>query len=176
MEPNPDPSVDDAFRAALPKLKGKLQVGVIHSIGFRKDAKALNAVSKLISDSDPEVAGAAAASVGMIGGLQAGNVLETALKSTDPRVFPVVARACLLCAEGLMVSNRARALELYTGLSSKSMPEPVRLAALPELRRARPLPIRRNGRRRPARQRTPTRAAFWGAPPGDDRAVGVPTE
>src|SRR5512138_1519535 len=41
MEPNPDPSVDDAFRAALPKLKGRLQVGVIHSIGFRKDAKAL---------------------------------------------------------------------------------------------------------------------------------------
>ena len=140
MEPNPDPSVDDAFRAALPKLKGKLQVGVIHSIGFRKDAKALNAVSKLISDSDPEVAGAAAASVGMIGGLQAGNVLETALKSTDPRVFPVVARACLLCAEGLMVSNRARALELYTGLSSKSMPEPVRLAALRILNAAGPAP------------------------------------
>src|SRR5689334_22902997 len=36
MEPNPDSSVDDAFRAALPKLKGKLQIGVIHSIGFRK--------------------------------------------------------------------------------------------------------------------------------------------
>ncbi len=60
MEPNPDPSVDDAFRAALPKLQGKLQVGVIHSIGFRKDAKALDALSKLIQDSDPEVAGAAA--------------------------------------------------------------------------------------------------------------------
>ena len=40
MEPNPDPSVDEAFRAALPNLKGRLQVGVIHSIGFRKDAKA----------------------------------------------------------------------------------------------------------------------------------------
>src|SRR5512144_1603544 len=29
LEPNPDPSVDDALRAALPKLKGKLRVGVI---------------------------------------------------------------------------------------------------------------------------------------------------
>ena len=38
MEPNPDPSVDEAFRAALPRVKGKLQIGVIHSIGFRKDA------------------------------------------------------------------------------------------------------------------------------------------
>ena len=118
MEPNPDPSVDDAFRAALPKLKGRLQVGVITSIGVRKDAKALDALSKLMSDSDAEVAGAAAASVGMIGGLQAAKVLQAALNSTKPPVFPVVARACLLCAEGLMASNRARALELYTELSA----------------------------------------------------------
>ena len=140
MEPNPDPSVDDAFRAALPKLKGKLQVGVIHSIGFRKDAKALNALSRLISDGDPEVAGAAAASLGMIGGLQAGKVLQTALKSMNPPVFPVVARACLLCAEGLMASHRAQALELYTELSAKSMPEPVRLAALRVLNAQGPAP------------------------------------
>ena len=140
MEPNPDPSVDDAFRAALPKLKGKLQVGVIHSIGFRKDARALDALSKLIHDSDPLVAGAAAASVGMIGGPQAAKVLQSALKTTKPPVFPVAARACLLCAEGLMGVNRARALELYTELSAQSMPEPVRLAALRVLNAAGPAP------------------------------------
>jgi hypothetical protein len=140
MEPNPDPSVDNAFRAALPKLKGRLQVGVIHSIGFRKDAKALPALSKLIGDSDPEVAGAAAAAVGMIGGLEAGKALESALSSTKPPLFPVVARACLLCAEGLMEGNRTRAIELYTGLSATSMPEPVRLAAIRVLNAAGPAP------------------------------------
>jgi HEAT repeat protein len=140
MEPNPDPSVDEAFRAALAKLSGRLQVGVIHSIGFRRDAKAVSALSKLISASDPEVAGAAAASVGMIGGLQAGKVLQSALQSTKPPVFAVVARACLLCAEGLMASQRARALELYTELSANSMPEPVRLAALRVLNAAGPAP------------------------------------
>jgi len=140
MEPNPDPSVDDAFRATLFKVKGKLQVGLIHSIGFRKDAKALSALSKLIGDSDPQVAGAAAASIGMIGGLRAGKVLQGALKTTKPPVFPVVARACLLCAEGLMAANRATALELYTELSAKSMPEPVRLAALRVLNAAGPAP------------------------------------
>src|SRR5450759_5468445 len=67
LEPNPDPSVDEALRAALPKLKGRLQVGVITTIGVRKDAKALDALTKLIDDSDDEVAGAASASVGMIG-------------------------------------------------------------------------------------------------------------
>lgn len=140
MEPNPDQSVDEAFRAALPKLKGKLQTGVIHSIGFRKDAKALDALKKLIGGSDTQVAGAAAAAVGMIGGLEAGGILEANLKNTEAPVFPVVARACLLCAEGLMVSNRERALQLYTQLSAKSMPAPVQLAALRVLNAAGPAP------------------------------------
>ena len=130
MEPNPDPSVDDAFRAALPKLKGRLQIGVINSIGVRKDAKALDALSKLIDDSDAEVAQSAAASVGMIGGPRAAQILQAALGRTKPPVFPVVARATLLCAENLMGSNRARGLELYQELSATTMPRPVRLAAL----------------------------------------------
>ena len=140
LEPNPDPSVDDALRAALPKLKGRLQVGVITSIGVRKDAKALDALTKLIDNSDAEIAGAAAASVGMIGGLQASKVLQAALDRTKPPVFPVVARAGLLCAESLMASNRPRALEFYDRLSATTMPEPVRRAALRVLNAAGPAP------------------------------------
>ncbi len=71
MEPNPDPSADEAFRAALPKLSGRLKIGVINSIGVRKDTKALDALTRLIDDSDPEIACAAAASAGMIGGIEA---------------------------------------------------------------------------------------------------------
>jgi HEAT repeat protein len=140
MEPNPDPAVDEAFREALPKLKGKLQMGVIHSIGFRKDAQALPALSKLIHDSDPKVAGAAAAATGMIGGPEAAKTLQAALKTTRAPVFPVVARACLLCAESLMQTSRAQGLDLYTELSAKNMPGPVRLAALRVLNAAGPAP------------------------------------
>jgi HEAT repeat protein len=140
LEPNPASSADDALRAALPKVKGKLQVGVITSIGVRKDAKALDALTKLIDDGDPEVAGAAAASVGMIGGMQASKVLQAALGRTKVPVFPVVARAALLCAEGLMPGNRARAMEMYTQLSDTSMPGPVRRAAIRVLNAAGPAP------------------------------------
>lgn len=140
MEPNPDSSVDDAFRAALPKLTGKLQIGVINSIGVRKDAKALDALGKLIDHSDPNVAQAAAASVGMIGGSAASRVLQSALGRTKVPVFPVVARAALLCAEGLMPAHRARGLELYQELSATTMPRPVRLAALRVLNAAGPAP------------------------------------
>ena len=140
LEPNPDPSVDDALRAALPKLKGRQQVGVITTIGVRKDAKALDALTKLIDDSDPEIAQAASASVGMIGGLQASKVLRAALDRTKLPVFPVVARAALLCAEGLMPANRTQGLELYAHLSGSTMPEPVRRAALRVLNAAGPAP------------------------------------
>jgi len=140
LEPNPDPSVDVALRAALPKLKGRLKVGVITTMGVRKDARALDALIRLIDDSDAEVAGAAAASVGMIGGLQAAKALQAALGSTKPPVFPVVARASLICAEGLMAGSRARGLELYTQLSATTMPGPVRLAALRVLNTAGPAP------------------------------------
>ena len=140
LEPNPDPSVDDALRAALPKLTGRLQIGVITTIGVRKDAKALDALTKLIAATAAEVAGAASASVGMIGGMQASRALQAALGRTKPPVFPVVARATLLCAEGLLASNRPRALELYAQLSETTMPEPVRRAALRMLNAAGPAP------------------------------------
>jgi HEAT repeat protein len=129
LEPNPDPSVDEALRSAIPKLKGRLLMGVIHSIGVRKDARAVDALGKLMYDQDVEIAQAASASLGTIGGPQAGRLLRDGLNRTRIPVLPVVARATLVCAEGLMRSNRAQALELYTTLSGPSMPKVVRLAA-----------------------------------------------
>jgi len=140
LEPNPDPAVDEALRTALPKLSGRRKIGVITTIGVRKDAKALDALTKLIDDSDAEVAGAAAASVGMIGGVQASRTLQTALGRAKGPVFAVAARACLLCAEGLLVSNHGRGMELYTLLSAETMPKPVRMAALRVLNAAGPAP------------------------------------
>jgi len=129
LEPNPDPSVDEALRSALPKLKGRLLMGVIHSTGVRKDAKAVDALGKLMYDQDVEIAQAASASLGTIGGPQAARLLRDGLNGTKIPVLPVVARATLVCAEGLMRANRAQALELYTTLSGPSMPKFVRLAA-----------------------------------------------
>lgn len=129
LEPNPDPAAADALRAALPRLKGRLQMGVIHSLGVRRDARSIDALAKLLSNSDPEIAQASAASIGMIGGPQAAKLLHDALGRTKPPVLPVVARAALLCAEHLMASNRAAALEMYNALTATGMPKAVREAA-----------------------------------------------
>jgi hypothetical protein len=132
MEPIPDPLVDEQFRLALGKLKGQQLVGVIHSIGVRKDQKALDLVGKLINDSDAGVSQASCATVGMIGGSGAMRLLQPVLANPQHRAFGVAARAGLICAEGLFAApqNKQAAMDLYAVLAGTSMPPPVRMAAL----------------------------------------------
>lgn len=130
LEPNPDPSADAALRAELTRLEGRLLAGVATSIGVRQDAKSIDALAKLLGHPDDSVAGAAAAALGRIGGLAAAKVLQQALATARGSLQPVVARACLICADGLMASNRAQAMEAYRLLSEPSRPKAVRLAAI----------------------------------------------
>ena len=66
MEPLPGPQADAALRNGLGKLEGDLLVGVINSIGRRKDPKALDALAKLRYDDDASVASAAEAALARI--------------------------------------------------------------------------------------------------------------
>lgn len=66
LEPIRDPSADEALRGALGRLDGKLLIGVINSIGRRKDPRALDALAKLMHGDDDAVAEAARAALGRI--------------------------------------------------------------------------------------------------------------
>ncbi len=131
LVPIPDPAVDDALRGAMKKVKGPLLVGVIDSIGQRKDAKAVDAIAKLLYDADPQVVQAAAATLGRISGPQATKALHDGLARTKGAARSAVAAACLVCAEGLMAQgDRKGALGLYDVLSGPDIPKSVRLAAM----------------------------------------------
>jgi len=131
LGPINDPAVDVALRAALPKLKGRLLVGVVNTIGQREDEHAIEPLSKLLRDADPEVAEAAAAAIGNIGGPAAAKVLRDALAKTKGPLRAAVADAGLLCAESLLArGDRPAALALYDTLSRLDIPKPVRMAAL----------------------------------------------
>lgn len=130
LEPIPDPSVDDVLRDALPKLKGRLLVGVINSVGHRQDAKAVGSLAKLLYDGDSEVAQAAAAALGRISGPQAAKTLQQGLGRAKAPVRPAVAGAGLVCAEGLLAQGeRKQAVALYDALTRPGLPKPVRDAA-----------------------------------------------
>lgn len=131
LGPIPDAAVDDALRAQLGRLKGRLLVGVVNTIGQRKDAAAIEPLAKLLRDSDAEVASAAAAAIGNLGGPAAAKQLREALGKTRDAVRTAVADAGLVCAESLLAAgDRRGALALYDTLSRLDIPKPVRMAAL----------------------------------------------
>lgn len=131
LEPIADPSVDDALRAALSKLKGVRLIGVINSIGKRRDAKAGPALARMMYGADVEVARAAAAALGSIGGVASVKELQAALAKTTGVTRMAVADASLVCAERLLADGkRDQALAFYASLSAPNVPKPVRLAAM----------------------------------------------
>ena len=131
LEPMAGPEADDALRAAMPKLKGNPLIGVINSLGKRRDPKAIPALAKLLSGPDQETARAAAASLGSIGGPQAQKDLQSALPKTNGLVKLAVADAILICAERYLADGkRAEALALFSSMSAPEIPKPMRLAAM----------------------------------------------
>lgn len=131
LESLPVAAADDALRAALPKLKGIMLIGVINSLGKRRDAKAGPALAKMMYGADVEVARAAASALGQISGVAAMKDLQAALSKTKGPVRVAVADGGLLCAEGLLAQGmRSEAMAMYTTLSAADIPKPVRLAAM----------------------------------------------
>ena len=66
LETIDDESAGRALREAAGKLKGRPLVGVIGSLGVRRDAKAVAALTGMLADSDADVARAAARALGNI--------------------------------------------------------------------------------------------------------------
>lgn len=131
LEPIADPSADEALRAGMSMLKGNLLIGVINSIGKRRDARAIPALAKMIYGVDADVARAAAAALGSIGGVPAMKEIQRALLKTKGMTRMAVADACLVCAERLLAEDqREQALMLYASLSAIDIPKPARLAAM----------------------------------------------
>lgn len=66
LEPMPPGAADQALRDALRKLEGSLLVGVINSIGVRRDPMALTALAELRHGDDQAVTQAATAAINRI--------------------------------------------------------------------------------------------------------------
>ncbi len=130
LEPMPDREAGKALRDALGKLDGPLLVGVINSIGQRRDAKAVGELARLLRRQDGAVAQAAAAALGKIGNLNAAKQLRQALRRTDGAVREAVAHACLACAERLSETGKRRqAQALYRQLQGANAGSLVQEAA-----------------------------------------------
>lgn len=118
LEAIPDPAADDALREAVGTLKGKLLIGVINTIGVRRDAKASNVLTAKLKDADADVAAAAAVALGRIGGPVAAATLMPLLGS----LRPAAAEGCILCAERLLADgDHAAAVKLYDAVRTANV-------------------------------------------------------
>jgi len=123
------PEAGRALRDSLPTISGNLKIGVISSLGARRDAEAVAPLGALLKNGDPTVARAAALALGTIGTAEAVNMLQAAFQSGGGDHQAVI-DAILSSAESLLANKQhGDATAIYKSLSAESQPRLVRLAA-----------------------------------------------
>lgn len=119
-----------AMREALGGTSGLVKVGIVNSLGARRDKAAVDELSSLLADSDKQVAAAAAAALGSIGTVEAAKSLEGFLGSAPEPLKNDAAHAYLLCADRLLADgNRMQALLIYRALAAADVPRHIKVAA-----------------------------------------------
>lgn len=126
----PDMSAAQALRDALPRVQGVLKAGVINSLAARRDAASLPQVRSLVSDADPQVARAAIAALGQIGGRQAVSALAAGLASSTDAQRMFLEDALLAAAETALREGHAELAARAYRLIEKASEERFRCAAL----------------------------------------------
>jgi len=132
LETMPGPAVDRALRKELKWAKGRRLVGIIGSIGVRKDTKAVKPLSSLLLDGDTEVAHAAARALGNIGTAKSARAIEDVLPKIAPTNRLAFCEGLFRCAEAFKAKGKPEdALALYDRLRGLIfIPDQVRAGAL----------------------------------------------
>ena len=122
-------NVTDTLLQSLETLQGNLRLGVIDTIGRRRDPRAVPRLSDLLTQSDAEVAAAApaAAALGMIGTTDSAEALST---QDDPDRKKSLASAVLIAGQRLVKSGSTQiAGGLFDHLREADVPKPYRIGA-----------------------------------------------
>ena len=120
-----------AMRDAMGKVDGPLKIGVINSLGVRRDAQSTAALAALLGDSDTGVAAAAAAALGKIGNADATKALAAMQASAPDELKLAAADAYLACAEQLLADGqKLQAMMIYRALAKPDQPKQIRVAAM----------------------------------------------
>jgi len=123
LEAIPDPAAGEALRRAAGTLGGLPLIGVIHSLGVRRDAAAVPMLSTKLADGDAAVASAAAHALGLVGDGPATAALRAALPRAQGAVRSAVAEALVRCAErSLAGGNNTEAIAIYDEVRAADVP------------------------------------------------------
>jgi len=131
LERIPGSAVDEALRGALRKARGNARIGIINSLGQRRDKGAVRNLRRILGRPNQETAIAAAAALGRIADSQAAEALAEAKNKAEGKLLSVVLDAYLKCADQLVADgNKIKAMGIYKELQAEGNPKPIRTAAL----------------------------------------------
>jgi len=132
LEPLPDPAADAALRDAMGKVQGQLLMGVIGSLGVRRDAESVDAIAKLLGAADAELARAAARALGQIGTAKAARALDAVVTQAPAANQVDFCEGLFRCAESLQAAGQdAASLAIYERVRGlPQAPHQIRAAAL----------------------------------------------
>jgi HEAT repeat protein len=130
LERLPGDAASQMLREALVKTKGTLRLGIVDSLGQRRDRGACQALAALLEGPDAALTQAAAAALGRIANGRARQALAAAKDRVPVTCRMSVLDAYLRCADALLARGRAaQAQAIYTELSGPSMPRAIQIAA-----------------------------------------------
>lgn len=135
LEAIPVVTVKRAFRDALGKAQGALKIGILRSMGIRRDSLAVEHMLEAVRDPDIEVRLAAIEAMALVGEISSVGVLEEALGQYEGVALLRVRRAYLRLADSLVDNaERGTARRIYDRAMSLGTAE--RCAALVGFARA----------------------------------------
>ena len=162
LEKIPGEAALAALRSGLERTEGPVLLGVIHTLGERRDERSVESLTELAQGRQEDVAEAALWALGKIGGPQAAAVLREALAEAEPGRERRIAAAYLgLADQALDAGKVAEAVAMYKTLYGESSLRPVRRAALTGL-------LKTSGSEQPQRI-----LALLAGEDGDARAVAA---
>lgn len=124
------PEAGAALRKAVTQTSGSLKVGLVDSLGWRRDRAAVPVLKPLLAHEDVTLAVTAASALGRIGSSDALDALNTEGANSNPVVRLAILDAKLNCAEQrLATGDSAGAAIIYGKLYSNQVPSTIRLAA-----------------------------------------------
>lgn len=129
LERIPGDEAGKALREALAKVSGEQKIGVITSLGARREDANVSSLSALVGESDGKISAAAAHALGAIRSAAAAQALAQAKTSNDDAKH-AVSDASLACAEELLtLGKKDEARIIYKRFTGEDQPRHVRLAA-----------------------------------------------
>ena len=131
LEGIPSAAATDALRTAMNQLQGQPLLGVIQSLGVRRDERSVKRLRELAESPAFEVSSQAFAALGKIADAEAITYIRSRLTSSSAPLRSSAADACLRAAQQLEADGKqADALSVYDAVYASDAPRHLRLAAV----------------------------------------------